>query len=173
MNQNDPSKGETLCKECGLCCQGIFHPYANLKNKADKKFANDFHAIIKQYNSLEDEVFLLPCPAFTSLCSVYPNRPSVCQKHQCNLLKSVFSDEIDLEKALDIVNTTKDTVNEILPVLHEYSNDYFYNKPELLMDKIFGKYTTDTERRFFKEKNINLFLKYALFLMYRKKYFYT
>lgn len=173
MNQDNLINGETLCKECGLCCQGIFHPYANLKDKEDKNFAKDFHAIIEQYNSLEHEVFLLPCPAFTNLCSVYPKRPSVCQKHQCNLLKDVSSDEIDLVKALEVVVNIKDIINDMLPILHEYSNEYFYNKPELLMDKISEIYDTYEKKEKFKEKNIQLFSSYALFLMYRKKYFYA
>ncbi len=172
MDTTKLTNGERLCLECGLCCQGVFHPYADLNDETDKKRADYFHATTQQHDSLGYGVFLLPCPAFTGLCNVYPERPSVCQTHQCKLLTSVSSDEMDLVKALGVVDNIKDIINRILPMMHAYSNEYYYNKPELLMDKILKIHSSDKERTLLKKKNIQLFSNYGLFLMYRKKYFY-
>lgn len=172
MNETDLSKGEELCKECGLCCQGVFHTFAYLFTDDDLKHAKNAKIPIKFNNEVNENTFTLPCPSFDSSCSIYNNRPSVCGGHKCDLLKSLISDNIALDDALNKVSGMKSILNYILPILKNYTGNSTSNKPEYLMNKILNNLETESAKNNFKQENKILFMKYGIFYFLKDKYFY-
>lgn len=166
VNVSSPlSDGTKLCLECGLCCTGIFHDRAILYTKEDKKCAETFGAtFVFQDNK---EWFRLPCPVYEGKCSIYPNNPSVCQKHECNLLKSVSSQKIELEKAIKVVHEMKEIIQNIENDLKTFSFETDKKEMTFLFKHFFDS-IPKTERKNFG----NLLKEYASFLHLKKKYFY-
>jgi len=172
LNKNDPLDPETLCKECGLCCEGVFHTFAYLYNDEDISIAKKANIPIEFNTDAKSNVFTLGCPAFNGLCSIYPERPSVCSKHKCNLLKSVINHDIILNNALKKVSEIKNILNVILPILKKYTGNHTSNKPEYLLSKILDNLENQSTRDNFKKENKTLFMKYGIFYFIKEKYFY-
>ncbi len=172
LYENDLIKGETLCKECGLCCEGIFHTVVYLKTDNDLRIVEKSNIPFEFNKKINCPTFKLPCPVFNGVCTIYPERLSVCQNHQCDLLQSVLNDEIALVDAQSIVTEMKNILNNILPKLKSYTKDNTSNKPQYLMNKLFDTLKGETSRKKFKQENRMLLLMYGIFNRLEQKYFY-
>lgn len=172
MNNNNFLIGEELCKECGLCCKGIFHTFAYLYTDKDMLIVKKANIPIKFNNEKNSNTFTLPCPAFNDLCSLYPERPSVCSAHRCNLLQSVIDNDISLDDALNKVSDMKNILNNILPMLKRHTGNHTSNNPEYLISKILDKLENKSAKNNFKKENKTLFMKYGIFYFLKDKYFY-
>ena len=163
---NEPAKqdAEHLCKTCGLCCQGIFHPYANIYGTEDLDIANRIEAkIVETPGETPPRSFSLPCPAFKGSCSVYPDRPSVCKAHQCDLLASLVTGDTSLEGALTQVDSIKEQLEVILPKLHELSGDKSSNQPEKLLGTVLDNLASTQNRNAFKKEQAELLMRFGVF----------
>ncbi len=160
------SDGTKLCLECGLCCTGVFHSKAVIYSLEDRECAKSFDAdIFFQDNT---EYFKLPCPIYEGKCPIYPCNPSVCQKHQCDLLKSIHNGEIKLEKASTVVQEMKQII---------YNIEHDSHFPPCKTDNrdislTFHHFFTSTSKKERKKFSI-LLQKYATFCYLMKKYFYA
>jgi hypothetical protein len=103
--------GSQLCTACGLCCNGVLHPYATL-----------FDAEIEQAREIGLDVFShegwpafhLPCTRLDGAhCTVYERRPRVCAAFRCRLLRRLHDGEVGLDEALAIVGEAKASVEVI------------------------------------------------------------
>ena len=161
------SDGTKLCLECGLCCTGVFQTNAAIYSTEDKKCAEAFDATI--FSKDGKEYFKLPCPIYDGKCPIYPDNPSVCRSHKCNLLKDIENCKIELERAITIVQEMKQVIDEIehdikLPSLKINTGDIDMN---FLFSQFFDS-TTEEERKNFG----NLLKNYGAFDYLKKKYFY-
>ena len=172
MNKNNPQDSETLCKECGLCCEGVFHTFAYLYTDNDISIVKMANIPMEFNTEVNSNTFILQCPAFNGLCSIYPERPSVCSSHQCNLLKSVIRNDIILDDALIKVSQVKKILNNILPILKSHANNHISSQPEYLINNILDKMETTSMRDKFKQDNKKLFMEYGIFYFLKNKYFY-
>lgn len=172
MDQNNHLEGEKLCIECGLCCQGVFHPCAMLFTEQDIKIAKNANTSIEFNKEWNCYVFTLPCPVFNGKCSIYPDRPSVCSEHECDLLKKVIQGTITLEDAQEKVIQIKNILSTLLPELKEITknNKNFY--PRDLVKSIFDSFKNDEEKINFKKENKKLLMEYGAFCILEEKYFY-
>ena len=159
------SDGTKLCLECGLCCTDVFLGKATIYSHEDRECAKAFNATFISDNG--KEYFKLPCPAYEGKCSIYPHTPSVCQKHECNLLKSILADNIKLERALTVVQ-------EIKQVIHTIKLDKKFSSLEKNNEDLsstltnFFASTSKEERQGF----TSLLKLCGAFMHIRKKYFY-
>jgi len=165
-NKNIPfSDGTKLCLECGLCCTGVFHNRALIYTEKDKVCAKEFNADFIFQN--EQEWFKLPCPVYEEKCTIYPKNPSVCQKHECNLLKSINNNEIKLEKAITVVHEMKKIINNIEYDFKSFSFKTDEKEITFLFKQFFASISKEGRKDFG-----NLLKEYATFLHLKKKYFY-
>ena len=172
MNQANLMDGETLCKECGLCCTGVFHPMAFLYTDDDINIAKKSNLNIISTKEDKFNSFSLPCPAFDGSCSIYNERPSVCPKHQCDLLKSTLQSITTLEDSLKIVNNMKSHLDTFLPTLKSISNNMQTNEPFTLMGIILKRLKTKKVQEEFKKDHQKMLMKITIFDFLKKKYFY-
>jgi hypothetical protein len=159
------SLGVELCLHCGLCCKGYFHHHAVICNENDRLIAVDMGATVVEYPDSK-ECFLLPCPKFDGKCSVYPNRPSVCEKHQCDLLQSVNAEEIGLEKAKKITDEMKALCTFLDDSLDELASN---TDTRAILLRFRPLFESDSDMR---KKHPLVFLKYSAYLVLKSKYFY-
>lgn len=172
MNETDLLKGEELCKECGLCCQGVFHPTALLYTKEDISIAKNANITFDFNKDLKSYMFALPCPAFDSICSIYPNRPSVCSVHKCDLLKTVMNGTCTLENALIQVKKIKKILTTLIPKLKNINNNNETSYPRDLVKNIFESFKNDQAKIEFKQENKKILMEYGAFCILEEKYFY-
>lgn len=161
--------GETLCKECGLCCEGVFHTYAHLHNKNDIFIAKKANIIIKHNEVANIDFFSLPCSGFNKICTIYPERPSVCGKHKCELLKNLIDKQCTLGDALNTVDKLKNILIPLLPTLQELAKNDQTNNPKALMESI----DPHINNKEFKKSHTKLFIDFGIFCFLVEKYFYT
>lgn len=172
MNQDNIIEGEALCKECGLCCKGIFHPYAILYTEQDISIAKNANIPIRFDKDDNRHVFALPCPVFDGKCSIYPDRPSVCPKHKCGLLEGVIHGTKTLENAQEKVESIKNILILLLPKLKRISHDIENSYPRDLIKKIFENLKDKQAREEFKQTHKKMLVEYGIFCILEEKYFY-
>lgn len=105
------NEGSQLCLSCGLCCRGLLHDHAPLETN-EVGLAEGIGLPVRREGP--DLSFALPCPLYKEdRCSVYPNRPKVCGRYQCELLERFQEGKTSLEEALMIVQSAKDLIAAI------------------------------------------------------------
>ena len=128
----------SLCLECGLCCNGVIFADGQLQPEDDAtrlrslglKFAPN------QKSKIENQKFLQPCPAFDGCrCNIYSERPRYCREFECLLLKSVQTGRTDRAGALRVIRTARKRVEKVKQLLHDLGND----EEELALGKRFRK----------------------------------
>lgn len=96
------SDATTLCLACGFCCDGTLHTHTVvLAGEVDA--VQDLGLAV---DAVQDRpAFQQPCAMFhRGSCSIYEQRPHVCRRYECALLKRTLSGEIALEQALRVVD---------------------------------------------------------------------
>ena len=170
MNGTIETKGHKLCLSCGLCCMGAFHNRAYIANSIDKQLTKDFGG--EQFKQNEKLWFRLPCPVFDEKCTVYSERPSTCEKHQCDLLKGLLKNNITLEKAHNLVTKMKPLFLELTRQLDELLGIEETKQIEPRFYHFFKQYKNDISQLEFRKKHKKLLTNYAVFLFMKKNYFY-
>ena len=155
-----------------MCCRGIFHPRAVIYDELDLVAAKRIRAEIIHIPGEENPLFRLPCPAFNDVCTVYPDRPSVCRKHQCQVLADTLDESISFEQASQRVKHTKTLLDKLLPTLQQLAQDTSSQRPEELMGKILSRLPAEKDRSEFKKNNSQLLIEYGVFIKARDTQFY-
>jgi Fe-S-cluster containining protein len=89
--------GSDLCRECGICCTGIFF----LKVAVTQEEAQIVDRCgIEIFHEDEKLVFNLPCSAHVDkMCTIYTQRPGICRQFTCKLLDQYQNGTVLLETA--------------------------------------------------------------------------
>jgi Fe-S-cluster containining protein len=94
------STGQSLCLRCGLCCDGTVFEHVAIEPDELQTMRD---AGIEVVAGPPDH-FALPCTRFANhTCHIYAQRPRICARYRCRLLKRLESGEIDLEQAHQVV----------------------------------------------------------------------
>jgi hypothetical protein len=109
--------GQKLCIACGLCCTGHIFPSAVLKNEEIEK-TRSLGMNVTTFASGEAD-FYLPCLHWKEKCTIYqnPDKPYVCGKYECLLLKKLIAETITLAQALAKVNQAQEIIKELESLL--------------------------------------------------------
>lgn len=99
--------GSTLCQSYGLCCTGVLHPHT-VVDEDEVELANRLGLQLKRLNNGRLS-FQQPCSCFQEgKCSVYTDRPRVCQRYQCKVLKEYVEGRITLAQGLARVKIARE-----------------------------------------------------------------
>ena len=86
-----------LCRSCGLCCNGVLHGFVNL---VPAEVGRIKHLGLAPKRIKGNWAFPQPCPCFADTgCTIYADRPSVCRRYRCKLLKEFLDGKVDRDKA--------------------------------------------------------------------------
>ncbi len=98
--------GESLCAECGLCCNGTF--FAQVTLRSEEEIARVERRGLPVLRKTSSCVLPLPCPQHTgTACSIYEDRPEACAEFRCWLLRDVGSTLIGFDDALATIARLK------------------------------------------------------------------
>lgn len=108
---DEPIDGSRLCLACGLCCQGLLHDWAQLRDgevEAARRLG------LSPATDRGEASFPLPCPCHRDdRCSVYGERLSPCREYRCKLLRGYLSGQVAWEEGLRRVEQAKQLVAAI------------------------------------------------------------
>ncbi|HWM93383.1 MAG TPA: YkgJ family cysteine cluster protein [Thermoanaerobaculia bacterium] len=101
----EPVDGSRLCLACGLCCQGLLHDWARLRD-------GEVEAAERLGLSTEvqkgETAFSLPCPNHQDgCCTIYQERLSPCREYRCKLLRGYLDGRVTWEEGLRRVEQAK------------------------------------------------------------------
>src|SRR5215472_11895695 len=112
----------SLCLECGLCCNGVIFADVQLRPKDDSerlralglKFAPN------PKSEIRNPKFLQPCAAFDGCrCRIYPDRPKYCRQFECLLLKDVKASRKRESDARRIIRSARQRVEKVKRLLKD------------------------------------------------------
>ncbi len=115
----EPSLTDTLCTQCGLCCDGSLF--------ADVELVGQPEAMRREIMGLgivdeETEVGLLshPCRALQGRrCSIYGHRPKCCRIFECQLLQDAQQGAVTPERATEQIAETFALIRRVRELLAE------------------------------------------------------
>ena len=112
MMKTNPD-ASTLCLACGLCCNGVLHPYAHVA-AAERDFVQSLGLTVAPFGS--ELGFTLPCSLFQGgRCSTYAQaRPRTCIGYRCKLLKQYLAGPVSLDQAGLIIRRTRELLAEVI-----------------------------------------------------------
>jgi len=118
------SPATTLCKACGLCCTGHLFVWAKLRSSE----LDDAESLgLKVLREPHQRGFNQPCPLWDGVCTVYtsPHYPRFCHTYKCKLLKELINENIPLPEALNVIEQTKEMIDEVESLLPVSTADGF------------------------------------------------
>ncbi|MDA0979499.1 MAG: hypothetical protein O3B72_13145 [Proteobacteria bacterium] len=107
------SDQQSLCRSCGICCQGLLFEYAEF-DPAERHpdWPDELIAVASEQS------FPLPCRAHVaSNCSIYATRPVVCRNYQCRLLGELIEGIVTLDEARRVVERTRNIAADFFDAL--------------------------------------------------------
>lgn len=99
-----PIDGSRLCLACGLCCQGLLHDRARLRDdEVEEAQRLGLHSAEQG-----ETAFSLPCPCHREgRCTVYAERLSPCREYRCKLLRGYLAGQVAWAEGLRRVEQAK------------------------------------------------------------------
>ncbi len=114
FGQNTAQRSSDLCVSCGMCCDGTLFTYADLLD--GEKVRVDMLGIPTGTHKKSGKDYLhLPCPKFDGgCCSVYANRPQICQRYLCDLTRGVLNGSVSYRRAKARVTALRKRRDDLL-----------------------------------------------------------
>jgi Fe-S-cluster containining protein len=115
MNVNDSN---SLCLECGLCCNGVIFADVQLRRGDDAQRLRALGLTLAQKSKAGAEKFKQPCVAFGECkCLIYSERPTYCREFECLLLKSVKTAETKIGEARRLIRSALQQAENVKTLL--------------------------------------------------------
>lgn len=108
---------DTLCTQCGLCCDGTLFGDVELRGRRE---AIRLAALGLDVDSDDADVELLalPCAGLRGTrCGVYAHRPQCCRTFECRLLQQAQRGEVTAVDALSRIRAAKAQVTRVRTLL--------------------------------------------------------
>ena len=91
---------DTLCTQCGLCCDGSLFADVELASPDEASALEVMGLEIEDADEEAGGLLLQPCRALKGKrCSIYPHRPDCCRTFECRLLQEVKRGAVTVERA--------------------------------------------------------------------------
>lgn len=117
----NPIDANSLCRECGLCCNGVIFADVQLRPADNAARLRALGLAFAQKSKVGIEKFKQRCAAFGGCkCNIYSERPTYCREFECLLLKSVKAGEVKIDEARRVIRSAlrqAETVKKLLRLL--------------------------------------------------------
>ena len=108
---------ETLCRACGLCCDGTLFTFVRLDAGESSRARSRGLAVITREDGTDS--LRQPCNALEGRdCRIYADRPGPCATFECMLLIALRAGETTLAEALPIVAEARNARSRSLLETH-------------------------------------------------------
>ena len=112
----NPSLTDTLCTQCGLCCDGSLFGDVEL---AGRREATGLEILgVEIEDDGDREVLVQPCRALQGTrCSIYEHRPECCRTFECRLLRDVRRGAVSVDRAQALIAETREQIGRVKGLL--------------------------------------------------------
>jgi len=128
----NPDDANSLCLECGLCCNGVIFADVQLRATDDAARLRALGLAFARKSKTGIEKFKQSCTAFGGCkCNIYSDRPGYCREFECLLLKGVKGGDVKADEARRVIRSAlrqAETVKKLLRVLGETDETLALNK---------------------------------------------
>lgn len=134
----NPGNSNSLCLECGLCCNGVIFASGQLQPEDDAGHLQSLGLKFEpnRKSPIANRKFVQPCACFAGrLCKIYSERPKYCREFECLLLKSVKAGRTETAEALRIIRNARQRVEKVKRLLRDLGNP----EEEVALSKRFRK----------------------------------
>lgn len=92
------SDSDNICVGCGLCCDGHLFDHAIMQSGEEEHCTGLGMEV--RFTPEGQPRFVLPCPRYgDGCCTVYDQRPRICGKFRCKLLKDHEAGRVTTQEA--------------------------------------------------------------------------
>ena len=107
----------SLCRECGLCCNGVIFANVQLRPGDDAARLRALGLTFARSKALK---FKQPCAAFGGCqCNIYSERPVYCREFECLLLKSAKSGKVGINEARKAIRSALKQAEKVKTLLRQ------------------------------------------------------
>jgi len=100
MSGMQPSLTDTLCTQCGLCCDGSLFADVELAGCAEAT-ALEILGLEIESGDADGGLLSQPCVALQGTrCRIYAHRPQCCRTFECGLLQDTRNGAVSVDRAL-------------------------------------------------------------------------
>lgn len=146
----------SLCLECGLCCNGVIFANGQLQPEDDAAHLHSLGLRLSgnQNSKIKIQKFAQPCACFDGRhCNIYSERPKYCREFECLLLKSVKVGRTDRPAALRVIRRARKRVEKVKRLLRDLGNA----EEDLALNKRFQKVKRQMETSSLNDKTAEKF----------------
>ncbi|NNF00874.1 MAG: YkgJ family cysteine cluster protein [Pyrinomonadaceae bacterium] len=111
-----PSKTQSLCLTCGICCDGTLLGKVKLRDGDPQQPLKAVGIQIETKDTKSS--FRLGCAGYRgNSCQIYADRPESCRSFRCELLKKYESGAVSLAEAQGKIDHVKNLRNSLIEEL--------------------------------------------------------
>jgi Fe-S-cluster containining protein len=117
-----PLLTDTLCTNCGLCCDGTLFADVELVVQAD---VARLEIMGMEIENEDRNIGLLsqPCAALRGTrCGIYVHRPKCCRVFECHLLQNAQRGAVTVERAIEHITDARDQIRHVRTLLSRLGN---------------------------------------------------
>ena len=112
----DPD-ANSICRECGLCCNGVIFADVQLRPGDDARRLRALGLAFVKSKALK---FKQPCTGFGGCqCNIYSERPIYCREFDCLLLKGVKAGEVKMSEARKVIRSALKNAEKVKTLLRQ------------------------------------------------------
>ena len=113
MNPVSSEITQSLCADCGMCCDGTLFHSVVLQPTDSPRTLSSLGLTLKRKPGLT--TFRQPCSAHqNNQCTIYENRPQRCRLFNCQQLLRVATGEITQSVAQETIASTRKKINQVV-----------------------------------------------------------
>ena len=165
--------GQSLCLNCGMCCEGTIFSYVPLHATEPVEELRQVGLPIEQ--RIEGFRLLLPCSAFRNgKCQTYGFRPKNCSGYRCRLLHKVETRKTTLTNAKRTLESALRMRSHLQHLLGKHFPELGDSPPIVNSIKLIGERMdglTAEQKRRFRLTHSEVLLAYAAFDSYLQTHF--
>src|SRR5690349_9517032 len=117
-----PLLTDTLCTNCGLCCDGTLFADVELVGEAEVARL-ELMGMEVENEGRNTGLLSQPCAALRGTrCGIYAHRPSCCRVFECHLLQNAKRGAVTVERALEHITDAKEQIQRVRARLDRLGN---------------------------------------------------
>jgi Fe-S-cluster containining protein len=112
-----PLLTDTLCTNCGLCCDGTL--FANVELVGQAEVARlEIMGMETENENRNTGLLSPPCTALRGTrCGIYTHRPKCCRMFRCHLLQNAQRGAVTVERAMEQIASAREQIRQVRAML--------------------------------------------------------
>ena len=118
MSSASSRVAQSLCADCGMCCDGTLFHAVILQPKDSARTLSSLGLTIKRKKGVS--TFRQPCPAHDcNRCKIYDHRPQRCRLFECQQVRRVSSGAVSEIQSRELIKNTRKKIEEIKKIIEQ------------------------------------------------------